>query len=146
APEMVCGPSSARRGHARAPPLPAILAAATARPGARRRVRSAAAAREPPGAGARRRFPAGNRQSGRIRWMKRVVPRACQEVRGGVVVGFAPILATAKTGYGRAVTAGPDYLAPAAELEAALGGLGPAELVLLAAQALRVGSLDYAAA
>ena len=44
------------------------------------------------------------------------------------------------------MTAGPDYLAPPAELQKALADLGPADLVLLAAQALRVGSLDYAAA
>lgn len=44
------------------------------------------------------------------------------------------------------MTAGPDYLATPEELRAALGTAGPAELVLLAAQALRVGSLDYAAA
>jgi predicted O-methyltransferase YrrM len=44
------------------------------------------------------------------------------------------------------VTASSDYLAPAVELRQSLGRLGPADLVLLAAQALRVGSLDYAAA
>lgn len=44
------------------------------------------------------------------------------------------------------MTASPDYLATPAELQKSLGRLGPADLVLLAAQALRVGSLDYAAA
>jgi tetratricopeptide (TPR) repeat protein len=44
------------------------------------------------------------------------------------------------------VTAGPDYLASPEALKLALDGLGTADLVLLAAQALRVGSLDYAAA
>ena len=44
------------------------------------------------------------------------------------------------------MTAGPDYLASPEALQRALGDLGPADLVLLAAQALRVGSLDYAAA
>jgi predicted O-methyltransferase YrrM len=44
------------------------------------------------------------------------------------------------------VTAGADYLASPEELRASLGPLSAAELVLLAAQALRVGSLDYAAA
>jgi hypothetical protein len=44
------------------------------------------------------------------------------------------------------MTAGPDYLSSPAGLSSALGELGAADLVLLAAQALRVGSLDYAAA
>ena len=44
------------------------------------------------------------------------------------------------------MTAGPDYLASSEALAAALAGLDQADLVLLAAQALRVGSLDYAAA
>lgn len=44
------------------------------------------------------------------------------------------------------VTAGPDYLSVPHALKSALAGLGAADLVLLAAQALRVGSLDYAAA
>lgn len=44
------------------------------------------------------------------------------------------------------MTAGPDYLSSPEALSQALGGLGAADLVLLAAQALRVGSLDYAAA
>jgi predicted O-methyltransferase YrrM len=44
------------------------------------------------------------------------------------------------------VTAGPDYLASPEELRASLGAASPADLVLLAAQALRVGSVDYAAA
>jgi hypothetical protein len=44
------------------------------------------------------------------------------------------------------VTAGTDYLASPEQLQAALGGASASELVLLAAQALRVGSLDYAAA
>jgi predicted O-methyltransferase YrrM len=44
------------------------------------------------------------------------------------------------------VTAGPDYLSSPEALHSALAGLGAADLVLLAAQALRVGSLDYAAA
>lgn len=44
------------------------------------------------------------------------------------------------------MTADPDYLVSPAELRQSLGGLGAADLVLLAAQALRVGSLDYAAA
>lgn len=44
------------------------------------------------------------------------------------------------------MTAGPDYLASPEALKLALGDLGTADLVLLAAQALRVGSLDYAAA
>ncbi len=44
------------------------------------------------------------------------------------------------------MTAGSDYLASPEQLQAALGSASPAELVLLAAQALRVGSLDYAAA
>jgi predicted O-methyltransferase YrrM len=44
------------------------------------------------------------------------------------------------------VTAGPDYVASPETLARALGPLGAADLVLLAAQALRVGSLDYAAA
>jgi hypothetical protein len=43
------------------------------------------------------------------------------------------------------VTAHPDYLSPEA-LNSALAGLGAADLVLLAAHALRVGSPDYAAA
>jgi predicted O-methyltransferase YrrM len=46
----------------------------------------------------------------------------------------------------RRVTAGPDYLSPPETLKSALDGLGAADLVLLAAQALRVGSLDSAAA
>lgn len=44
------------------------------------------------------------------------------------------------------MTAEPDYLSSPAALEGALGALGVADLVLLASQALRVGSLDYAAA
>jgi tetratricopeptide (TPR) repeat protein len=44
------------------------------------------------------------------------------------------------------VTAGPDYLSSPEALKQAFGALGAADLVLLAAQALRVGSLDYAAA
>jgi len=44
------------------------------------------------------------------------------------------------------VTAGPDYLSSPEALQRALGPLGAADLVLLASQALRVGSLDYAAA
>jgi tetratricopeptide (TPR) repeat protein len=44
------------------------------------------------------------------------------------------------------VTAGSDYLASPQTLHGAVGALGAADLVLLAAQALRVGSLDYAAA
>jgi tetratricopeptide (TPR) repeat protein len=44
------------------------------------------------------------------------------------------------------VTAGTDYLAFPEQLKAALSGASAAELVLLAAQALRVGSLEYAAA
>ena len=44
------------------------------------------------------------------------------------------------------MTAGPDYLASPEALKLALGDLGTADLVLLAAQARRVGSLDYAAA
>lgn len=44
------------------------------------------------------------------------------------------------------MTAGPDYLASPEALKLALGDLKPADLVLLAAQALRVGSLDIAAA
>jgi tetratricopeptide (TPR) repeat protein len=44
------------------------------------------------------------------------------------------------------MTAGADYLSGPEELRSALGPLGAADLVLLAAQALRVGSLDYAAA
>lgn len=44
------------------------------------------------------------------------------------------------------MTAGTDYLASPQALKLALGDLGTADLVLLAAQALRVGSLDYAAA
>ena len=44
------------------------------------------------------------------------------------------------------MTAGPDYLSSPEALKSALGSLGAADLVLLAAQALRVGSLDYAAA
>jgi tetratricopeptide (TPR) repeat protein len=44
------------------------------------------------------------------------------------------------------VTAPDDYRASSEALEAALRGLPNADLVLLAAQALRVGSLDYAAA
>lgn len=44
------------------------------------------------------------------------------------------------------MTAGPEYLASPAALASALGELGQADLLLLATQALRVGSLDYAAA
>ncbi len=44
------------------------------------------------------------------------------------------------------MTAAPEYLSSPEALKGALGGLGAADLVLLAAQALRVGSLDYAAA
>jgi len=44
------------------------------------------------------------------------------------------------------VTAGSDYLCSPEALESAVSGLGAADLVLLASQALRVGSLDYAAA
>ena len=44
------------------------------------------------------------------------------------------------------MTAGSDYLSSPEALKAALDGLPAADLVLLAAQALRVGSLDYAAA
>jgi SAM-dependent methyltransferase len=44
------------------------------------------------------------------------------------------------------VTAGSDYLSSSEALQSALAGMGAADLVLLAAQALRVGSLDYAAA
>jgi predicted O-methyltransferase YrrM len=44
------------------------------------------------------------------------------------------------------VTAGPDHLSSPEALKSALGALEPADLVLLAAQALRVGSLDHAAA
>jgi len=44
------------------------------------------------------------------------------------------------------VTAGPDYLCSPQALDAALGRLGAADRVLVASQALRVGSLDYAAA
>jgi tetratricopeptide (TPR) repeat protein len=44
------------------------------------------------------------------------------------------------------VTAGPEYLASPIALSAALGELSQADLLLLATQALRVGSLDYAAA
>ncbi len=44
------------------------------------------------------------------------------------------------------MTADPDYLSPPEALRRALGPLRAADLVLLAAQALRVGSLDYAAA
>jgi hypothetical protein len=44
------------------------------------------------------------------------------------------------------VTAGPEYLASPTALASALGELGQADLLLLATQALRVGSLDYAAA
>jgi len=44
------------------------------------------------------------------------------------------------------VTAGRDYLSSPEALNSALAGLSAADLVLLAAQALRVGSLDYAAA
>lgn len=43
------------------------------------------------------------------------------------------------------MTAGSDYLVTADELKASLSGSSAADLVLLAAQALRVGSLDYAA-
>lgn len=46
----------------------------------------------------------------------------------------------------RSVTAGPDYLTPPSELEAVLAQMGPADLVLLASHALRVGNLEYAAA
>ncbi len=44
------------------------------------------------------------------------------------------------------MTTGPDYRPSAEALQGALGPLGAADLLLLAAQALRVGSLDYAAA
>jgi len=44
------------------------------------------------------------------------------------------------------VTAGSDYLTSRDQLQASLGQASAADLVLLAAQALRVGSLDYAAA
>lgn len=44
------------------------------------------------------------------------------------------------------MTAGADYLSSPEALARALGDLGSSDLVLLAAQALRVGSLDYAAA
>jgi predicted O-methyltransferase YrrM len=44
------------------------------------------------------------------------------------------------------MTAGSEYLSSPEALSQALGGLGASDLVLLAAQALRVGSLDYAAA
>jgi hypothetical protein len=44
------------------------------------------------------------------------------------------------------MTAGSDYLASSAQLSEALGPLGASDLVLLAAHALRVGSLDYALA
>ena len=44
------------------------------------------------------------------------------------------------------MTAGADYVSSPQALSGALAGLGAADLVLLAAQALRVGSLDYAAA
>ncbi len=43
------------------------------------------------------------------------------------------------------MTGSPDYLASPEALRAALGELEAADLVLLAAQALRLGSLDYAA-
>jgi len=46
----------------------------------------------------------------------------------------------------RPVTARPDYLPSPEALKGALAGLGAADLVLLAAHALRVGSPDYAAA
>jgi predicted O-methyltransferase YrrM len=46
----------------------------------------------------------------------------------------------------RAVTTRPDYLPTPEALQSALAGLGAADLVLLAAHALRVGSPDYAAA
>jgi Methyltransferase domain len=45
-----------------------------------------------------------------------------------------------------AVTAAPDYLSSPETLRAALGDPSASDVVLLAAQALRVGSLDYAAA
>lgn len=44
------------------------------------------------------------------------------------------------------MTAGSDFVPPLEALEQALAGVGVADLVLLAAQALRVGNLDYAAA
>lgn len=44
------------------------------------------------------------------------------------------------------MTGSPEYLTPPEALRDALAGLDQADLVLLAAQALRVGSLDYAAA
>lgn len=44
------------------------------------------------------------------------------------------------------MTGSPDYLASPEALRASLGELSAADLVLLGAQALRVGSLDYAAA
>ncbi|MDF3067136.1 MAG: hypothetical protein K0R38_2737 [Polyangiaceae bacterium] len=44
------------------------------------------------------------------------------------------------------MTAGPDYVASAAELSQTLGPLGAPDLLLLATHALRVGSLDYALA
>lgn len=44
------------------------------------------------------------------------------------------------------VTGSPDHLSSPEALKSALGDLGVADLVLLAAHALRVGSLDYAAA
>ena len=44
------------------------------------------------------------------------------------------------------MTATPEYVASPTALAAALGELGQADLLLLATQALRVGSLDYAAA
>jgi len=44
------------------------------------------------------------------------------------------------------VTARPDYLASPEALQSALSGLGAADLVLLAAHALRVGNPDYAVA
>ncbi len=44
------------------------------------------------------------------------------------------------------MTAGPDHSASPGELAVVLAGSSQADLVLLAAQALRVGSLDYAAA
>jgi hypothetical protein len=52
---------------------------------------------------------------------------------------------TAKQRYFSGVTAGPEYLASPEALAASLGELSQADLLLLATQALRVGSPDYAA-
>jgi tetratricopeptide (TPR) repeat protein len=49
-------------------------------------------------------------------------------------------------GYVLAVTGSPEYLTSPEALRGAVAGLQQPDLVLLAAQALRVGSLDYAAA